>query len=98
MMVMEEGIVIEVKGDRVFVKPQQSDRCEGCSTVFCSTDDSGNLVIEAKDPIGVKVGQHFRLAIQEQSLCGIASFYRVFPSSVSWWAYGGVALSETGLI
>ena len=30
MMVMEEGIVIEVKGDRVFVNPQQSDRFIWC--------------------------------------------------------------------
>jgi positive regulator of sigma E activity len=67
-VLMEEGVVVEVRQDKVLVKPQRSERCEGCSPAFCHSDDSGELTIEAKDPIGVTVGQHIRLAIREQSL------------------------------
>ena len=67
-MVMEEGVVLEVKKDKVLVQPQRSDRCEGCSVEFCFPDSSGGLIIEAKDTLGVKVGQRVRMAIREQSL------------------------------
>lgn len=68
MMLVEEGIVVDVEEDKVLVQPQRSDRCEGCSPEFCFSDDRGGLIIEAKDTLGVKVGQRVRLAIREQSL------------------------------
>ena len=67
-MVVEEGIVLEIKKDKVLVQPQRSDRCEGCSPEFCFPDSAGGLIIEARDTLGVKVGQRVRLAIREQSL------------------------------
>ena len=30
-MVLEDGIIIEVKDDKVLVQPERSERCEGCA-------------------------------------------------------------------
>lgn len=67
-MITEDGVIVEVRPDTVLVQPERGERCEGCSTQFCRTDEGGGLIIEAKDPIGVKVGQRIRLEIQEASL------------------------------
>jgi sigma-E factor negative regulatory protein RseC len=73
-MITEDGVVLEVRSDGVLVQPERGERCEGCSTQFCRTDEGGGLIIEAKDPIGAKVGQRIRLEIQEASLTEY-SFY-----------------------
>lgn len=67
-MVEEEGIIIEVKDDKVLVRPERSDRCEGCPVEYCVPDGSGRLMIEATDPLGAKVGQRIRLEIREREL------------------------------
>lgn len=94
-VVLEEGVVIEVKNDGVLVQPDRSERCEGCSTAFCSTSESGDLIIEASDPVGVRVGQRIRLAIQEKVLIGYSFLlYGVPLLSLLAGAFGGTLLGS----
>ena len=53
MMVMEEGIVIEVKGDRVFVNPQQSDRFIWCPPHQSLGGRMGGSIIGNRFNLGV---------------------------------------------
>jgi sigma-E factor negative regulatory protein RseC len=89
-MVTEEGVIVKVKEDSVLVQPERSDRCEGCSAAFCATDESGDLIIEARDPIGAKVGQRIRLVIREERLIGYSFLLYGFPLiSLLVGAFGG---------
>jgi sigma-E factor negative regulatory protein RseC len=92
-VVLEEGIVVGIKKDKVLVKPERSERCEGCSTAYCVSDESGNLIIEASDPVGAQMGQRIRIAIRERALIGYSFLlYGVPVISLLVGAFGGTLL------
>jgi sigma-E factor negative regulatory protein RseC len=67
-MITEEGIVVEVKPNGALIRPDRTARCEGCVPQFCLSDQEGKLILEARDEVGVRVGQRVRVAIPDDAL------------------------------
>jgi len=78
-VVLEEGVVVQVKEGKVWIHPDRSERCEGCAAEFCTMDSEGELILEAKDPLGVEVGERIRVAIQQKNLLWYSFLIYGFP-------------------
>lgn len=64
----EEGIVMEIRGDRVRVLTQRTGFCEPCPQEgSCQIGEGHTIVVEAKDPLGVRVGQRVRVVVQTRT-------------------------------
>lgn len=61
----EEGVVVEVAGDRCKVQTERGNFCEACpGDAICSLGEAGGVVVVARDPLGVRVGQKVKVAVQ----------------------------------
>ena len=81
-MLEETGVVVEqVSPDRVRIKVSRSAACEGCAAAgACQGMASGKeMLVEARDNVGVKVGQQVVLAIREKTLLWASFLIYILP-------------------
>ena|ERR1700693_1071542 len=84
-MVIEEGIVIELKEGQVLIQMDRTEGCEACPTAHVCQSDGNKMVMRAKDPLGATVGQMVKVSIEP------ANF--IYPA---FWVYGFPLLSLIG--
>lgn len=84
-MVIEEGIVIELKEGQVLIQMDRTEACEACPTAHVCQSDGNKMVMRAKDPLGASVGQTVKVSIEP------ANF--IYPA---FWVYGFPLLSLIG--
>ena len=84
-MVIEEGIVIEQKGGQVLISMDRREACEGCPTTQICKADGNRMVLRAKDPIGVAIGQKVKVAVEPANY--------LYPA---FWVYGFPLVSLIG--
>lgn len=70
-----EGIVIEVNGSMAKVKASRHGDCKNCGA--CPGD--GATVLEAKNPVGAKPGQHVIFEIKEANMLKAAFVVYIVP-------------------
>jgi positive regulator of sigma E activity len=76
-MVIEEGIVVEQKGGQVLVSMDRREACEGCPTTHICKADGNRMILRAKDPLGVSIGQKVKVAVEPANY--------LYPA---FWVYG----------
>jgi positive regulator of sigma E activity len=76
-MVIEEGIVVEQIGGQVLISMARTEACEGCPTTHICKADGNRMILRAKDPIGVLIGQKVRVAVEPANY--------LYPA---FWVYG----------
>ncbi|MBI3594422.1 MAG: SoxR reducing system RseC family protein [Nitrospirae bacterium] len=84
-MVIEEGIVVEQKGGQVLISMERTEACEGCPTTHICKPDGNRMILRAKDPFGVTVGQKVKVAVEPANY--------LYPA---FWVYGFPLLSLIG--
>ena len=84
-MVIEEGIVVEQKGGQVLISMDRREACEGCPTTQICKADGNRMILRAKDPIGVEIGQKVKVAVEPANY--------LYPA---FWVYGFPLLSLIG--
>ena len=72
---MEEGIIIEEKGEYATVKVGRHENCTACGA--CAS--ARNVVIDASNPIGAKKGDRVRFTTKKENILTGAFMVFVFP-------------------
>lgn len=70
-----EGIVIETTGDFAKVKASKHGDCKNCGA--CPGDSAA--VLDVKNPIGAKAGEHVVFEVKEQNMIGAAFVVYIMP-------------------
>ena len=84
-MIIEEGIVIELKNGQVLIQMDRTEACESCPSANVCTTDGNKMIMRAKDPLGASVGQKVKVSIEPKNF--------LYPA---FWVYGFPLLSLIG--
>jgi sigma-E factor negative regulatory protein RseC len=84
-MVIEEGIVVELRDGQVLISMERTEACDGCPTTNICKADGNRMIMRAKDPIGVSIGQKVKVAVEPANY--------IYPA---FWVYGFPLLSLIG--
>lgn len=93
----EHGTIIRKDGDKVVIKAKRTGACESCSSKkSCATAGGADaeVLVEALDPIGVKVGDKVVFSVSAGSVLKAGALLYLFPI-LSFIA--GVALGQSVL-
>lgn len=71
----QEGIVIELVGEIARIKTSRHNDCENCGA--CPGNSA--MVLEARNPLGAKVGQRVMIEVQEIGMLKAAFIVYVLP-------------------
>lgn len=71
----QEGIVIELTGEMARVKTSRHNDCENCGA--CPGNSA--IVLDVRNPVGAKVGQHVIVEVQEVGMLKAAFIVYVLP-------------------
>ncbi|MBW7957436.1 MAG: SoxR reducing system RseC family protein [Deltaproteobacteria bacterium] len=91
----EHGTIIRKDGDRVSIRATRTGACESCSSKkSCATAGAADaeVVVEAIDPVGVKVGDKVVFSVSAGSVLKAGALLYLFPI-LSFIA--GVALGQS---
>lgn len=69
------GIVVEVNGDMAKVRATRHGDCKNCGA--CPGDNA--MVVDARNPIGAKIGQNVNFEIQEVNMLQAAFIVYMLP-------------------
>ena len=79
-MIEERGIVIEKKGNTVVIKAPKGGACERCvSKSLCHTVSETEMVVEADDPVGVKVGDRVVFMVGTATMLKAGILFYLIP-------------------
>jgi sigma-E factor negative regulatory protein RseC len=79
-MIEEEGTVMEVKGETAVIKAQRTTSCESCmSKDICHSLTETDMVIEAENPAGAKVGDRVIFTVGVATLLKAGVLFYLFP-------------------
>ena len=84
-MVIEEGIVVELREGQVLISMDRTEACDGCPTTHICKADGNRMIMRAKDPLGVSIGQKVKVAVEPSNY--------IYPA---FWVYGFPLLSLIG--
>jgi sigma-E factor negative regulatory protein RseC len=86
----QEGIVIELIGEMAKVKTSRHNDCENCGAC-----PGNSFVLEVRNSIGAKIGQHVIVEVQEIGMLKAAFIVYVLPLlAIFAGAVGGYYLAE----
>ncbi len=91
----EEGVVIGTKDSRALVKTQRSSACTGCVALeVCHRGEGEEMVIETLNPIGARIGERVKVAIESGIFLKASFLVYIIPIiSLSLGALAGKGLS-----
>ncbi len=79
-MAVEHGIVTEVHTDTAVVKTTRTSSCEGCaSRGSCMSEGSSEMMVEAINTAGARVGDHVVVSVQTGSFLKVTFLLYMFP-------------------
>ena len=79
-MIEEEGTVIEKKDGRVMIRVPRSSACESCaSRAICHSMTETDMVIEADDPVGAKVGDRVVFTVGAADILKAGVLFYLIP-------------------
>ena len=84
LMIQEEGIVKEVRGDRALVLTERKGDCAHCSARHsCLIQDDGKETLaQVLNPVGASEGDRVRITIQDGILLRNSLFLYFIPAVV----------------
>ncbi len=79
-MIEEQGTVIDRKDDRVIIRVPRSSACESCaSKAICHSTSETDMVIEADDPVGAKVGDRVVFTVGAADIIKAGVLFYLIP-------------------
>jgi len=79
-MIKEKGIVETVAGDKAVVRIPQGSSCATCeSRAACSIDNDKEILVEVKNELHAKAGDHVEISMPAPSLFKMGMLVYLFP-------------------
>ncbi|MCI1943775.1 SoxR reducing system RseC family protein [Clostridium luticellarii] len=75
MKKISEGIVIEIEQDSARIRASKHGNCKSCG--LCAGEDA--TIVEAKNLVGAKVGQHVLFEVEERNMLKAAFIVYILP-------------------